>query len=101
MLVYEKKRDVLIVRLAGDLDDRTAGELRREIDALISDIGVRRLLFDMRELRFMDSSGIGLIIGRYKRMRGRGGSVAVYGLDERMDKIFSMAGLYRLVERLA
>ena len=59
------------------------------------------LVFDLSRLRFMDSSGIGLIIGRYKRMRRRNGSVAVTGLSDRMDRIFDMAGLFQLVERLA
>ena len=49
----------------------------------------------------MDSSGIGLIIGRYKVMSRRGGSVAVSGTDARIDQLFRMAGIYQLVERLA
>ena len=101
MLIYEKRKGTLLVRLAGELDDRTAAALRTEIDGLLDDESVRRLVFDLRELRFMDSSGIGLMIGRYKRMRRRGGSVAVFGSDRRIDQIFEMAGLYRLVERLA
>ena len=49
----------------------------------------------------MDSSGIGLIIGRYKLMKRRGGSVAVCGSNARIDRIFDMAGVYQLVERQA
>ena len=55
----------------------------------------------MKGLEFMDSSGIGLIIGRYKVMSRRGGSVAVSGTDARIDQLFRMAGIYQLVERLA
>ena len=62
---------------------------------------IRRLVLDLRGLNFMDSSGIGLIIGRYKMMARRGGSVAVVNADRRMDRIFEMAGLYELVERMA
>ena len=69
--------------------------------ALIRETGTRRLVFDLSGLEFMDSSGVGLIIGRYKLMHRRGGSVAVYGYDARMDKVFRMSGLYRIVERLA
>lgn len=101
MLDFEKKRDALIVRLSGELDHSAAARVREELDALIDDTGARRLIFDLKELTFMDSSGIGLIIGRYKRMRRRRGSVAVFGADARIDKIFKMAGLYQLVERLA
>ena len=101
MLDYERGRQTLIVRLDGELDHAAAERLRGELDELLGDGGVRRLVFDLRGLRFMDSSGIGFIIGRYKRMAHRGGSVAVKNADSRVDRIFEMAGLYELVERLA
>ena len=101
MLCYEKKKNALIVRLSGELDHSAATAIRRELDALIAQTGVIRLILDLNGLEFMDSSGIGLIIGRYKLMHRRGGSVAVCGANARMDRIFRMAGLYQLVERLA
>ena len=101
MLLYEKKKNALIVRLTGELDHSAASRMRGELDALIADSGARRLILDLHDLKFMDSSGIGLIIGRYKLMRRLGGSVAVCGSNARIDGIFEMAGLYQLVERLA
>ena len=101
MLLYEKKKNALIVRLNGELDHSAASRMRGELDALIADCGARRLILDLHDLKFMDSSGIGLIIGRYKLMRRLGGSVAVFGSNARIDGIFEMAGLYQLVERLA
>ena len=101
MLLYEKKKNTLTVKLRGELDHSVAAGVRAELDELILDPGVRRLVFDLNGLEFMDSSGIGLIIGRYKLMARRGGSVAVRGLGRRVDRIFQMSGLYQLVERLA
>lgn len=101
MLYYEKKRNALIIRLTGELDHNVAARIRAEVDALIVDSGARRLIFDLNDLRFMDSSGIGLIIGRYKLMSKRGGSVAVSAPGAHIDRIFEMAGLYQLIERLA
>ena len=101
MLLYEKRRNALIVRLSGELDHSAAADIRREVDALIDDSGTRRLIFDLDGLQFMDSSGVGLIIGRYKRMKRRGGSVAVSKCDARIDKVLRMSGLYQIVERLA
>ena len=101
MLIYEKKKNTLIVRLSGELDHNATARIRKELDALIADSGARRLIFDLNNLEFMDSSGIGLVIGRYKLMARRGGSVAVFGQGERIDRIFEMAGLYQLVDRLA
>ena len=101
MLLYEKKKNTLTVKLRGELDHSVAAGVRAELDELILDPGVRRLVFDLNGLEFMDSSGIGLIIGRYKLMARRGGSVAVCGPGRRVDRIFQMSGLYQLVERLA
>ena len=101
MLDYERHRQTLTVRLTDELDHRAASRLRGELDELLRDGSIRRLELDLRGLNFMDSSGIGLIIGRYKLMERRGGSVAVKNADRRMDRIFEMAGLYELVERMA
>lgn len=101
MLVYERKRNTLLVRLNGELDHSASMRVRAELDGLIAEGGIRRLVFDLRDLRFMDSSGIGLIIGRYKMMKRRGGSVAICGSNARIDRIFDMAGVYQLVERKA
>jgi len=101
MLLYEKKRNTLTVRLTGELDHNVAAGIRAEVDELILDPRIRRLVFDLDGLEFMDSSGIGLIIGRYKLMSRRGGSVAVSCPGGKVDQIFQMAGLYQLVERLA
>ena len=101
MHLYEKKKNTLTVKLRGELDHSVAAGVRAELDELILDPGVRRLVFDLNGLEFMDSSGIGLIIGRYKLMARRGGSVAVRSPGRRVDRIFQMSGLYQLVERLA
>ena len=101
MLLYEKKKNTLTVSLTGELDHSVAAGIRAELDELILDPRIRRLVFDLSELEFMDSSGIGLIIGRYKLMARRGGPVAVSCPGGRVDQIFEMSGLYQLVERLA
>ena len=101
MLDYEKRNGTLRVRLEGELDHRRAGEIRAELDALIADPRVRRLVFDLSGLEFMDSSGIGMMIGRYKLMKRRGGSVAVMPGGARMDRIMRLSGLYEIIEKLA
>lgn len=101
MLEYELQRHTLTVRLRSELDHRAAEEIRAELDELLKNRSIRRLVLDLGRLKFMDSSGIGLIIGRYKLMARRGGSVSIANADERMDRIFRMAGLYQLVDRMA
>ena len=62
---------------------------------------VKHLVFDLTGVSFMDSSGIGLVIGRYKALARRGGAYRWPAPTPRVDKIFSMAGLYSIIEKLA
>lgn len=101
MLTHEKKRGTVTVRLTGDLDHNTAVQIREELDRLIEDGSVKRLVFDLSELGFMDSSGIGMMIGRYKTMARRGGSVAVLPGGRQVDRLMELSGLYQIIEKLA
>ena len=101
MLNYEKKRQMLLVHIDCDLDHSACLHMRSQMDELLKDASIRRLVFDMADTDFMDSSGVGFIIGRYKLMAKRGGSVAVVNANARMNRIFEMSGLYQIVERMA
>lgn len=90
------KHNILIASLEGELDHHSAESIRSEIDRAIVSGHVKHLIFDMSRLSFMDSSGIGLVIGRYKTMRSLGGRVALVALG-RMERIVKMAGLTRLI----
>ncbi|KWW51433.1 anti-sigma F factor antagonist, partial [Bacillus cereus] len=69
----EVKRDVLCVRLAGELDHHTAEELRTKVTDMIETHGVHHIILSLENLSFMDSSGLGVILGRYKHVKGLGG----------------------------
>ena len=101
MLKYEKKRQTLMVHIGSELDHSACLRLKERMDELLRDGSVRRLVFDMSDVDFMDSSGVGFIIGRYKLMAKRGGTVAVVNADARINRIFEMSGLYQIVERMA
>ena len=101
MLDYDKRDGTVCVRLSGELDHRRAEEIRPELDRLIADPSVRRLVFDFSGLEFMDSSGIGMLIGRYKLISGRGGSVAVMPGGRRVERMMELSGLYQIIEKLA
>ena len=90
----------LTVRLAGELDHYCAQSIRRELDALLSDPGVRTLILDFSALQFMDSSGIGVILGRYRILRDRGGSMAVTHMNRHIERIFHMSGMDRIIRQL-
>ena len=95
---YEKNRDTLVVYMTGELDQCSAQGIRRELDALLEDRRVRRLVMDMQDMTFMDSSGIGMMIGRYKFMKRRGGGVRVRGMRQPVERVFRMSGLGQIIK---
>lgn len=98
LLDTTRSGSALTVRLSGELDHDAANQMRGEIDELLTDGGIRNLVLDLKELRFMDSSGVGFVIGRCKKLARRGGAVRVTNADARMRRIFEMSGLYEIVE---
>ena len=95
---YEKHRNTLTVFLEGELDHCCAQSIRREMDRLLDDLKVQRLVIDMGEMNFMDSSGIGVILGRYRILSSRGGSVAVRGMNRQVARVFQLSGMGQIIE---
>lgn len=89
--------DVLVVSLKADLDHHLANQLRDEIDGYIT-AGITKLLLDFEGVSFMDSSGIGLIMGRYRKMDCKG-SIAVSGVQFGVKRILEISGLHKLVKQ--
>lgn len=92
----EAAADETTVWLSGELDHHAARELRRQVDLAVERNRPQRLRLDFSDVSFMDSSGIGLIMGRYRLMQLEGGSLSVTGASERLRKVMRMAGLDKL-----
>ena len=97
---YEVKRsdDKLAIVLCGEIDHHSAVSIRSEIDALIYEERPRRVTLDMSGIDFMDSSGLGLIMGRYALMQKIGGELTLSYPNERILKILRLAGLERIIK---
>ena len=93
-----RKRDILIVKLEGELDHHHAEEIRDSLDKQLEDLSIRNLILDLSNLYFMDSSGIGVFIGRYKTISKRGGQVCITNIDAQLDRILEVSGLYRILK---
>ncbi|WP_090395695.1 anti-sigma F factor antagonist [Natribacillus halophilus] len=93
----EQKNRVLCVRLYGELDHHAASALRSRVDEALEDSGVEHLLLNAEGLTFMDSSGIGVILGRYKKLQARGGELVVCSVSPSVRRIFEMAGLFKVL----
>jgi stage II sporulation protein AA (anti-sigma F factor antagonist) len=89
----------VIVHLAGELDHHSASRVRGALDLLLRDVSVREMQLDLAGVTFMDSAGLGVVLGRYKTISARGGRMIVTGMRSSIDRIFRMSGLYALVER--
>lgn len=97
MLQCTQQGDALTVHLCGEIDHCAAEGLRNEIEMQIVQRNAKCLILDFSQVTFMDSSGVGMIIGRYKTMRARGGNVAASGLHPPVDRLFHLAGLHRII----
>lgn len=90
--------DLLTARLGGEIDHHSAAVIRAQIDSVIQKQRPRLLELDFGAVTFMDSSGIGLVLGRYKLMSETGGRVRVTNLSKKAHRIMLMAGLQKLAE---
>ena len=86
----------LTAHLIGELDHHAAADLRQKIDAAVLACRPRRLVVDLSRLTFMDSSGIGLIMGRYRLMQSVDGDLRLQGASPRMERMIRLAGLDKL-----
>lgn len=95
---YEAEGQVLVVHLPKELDHHNCRNLKYETDLLLSENYINRVVFDFSNTEFMDSSGIGVLLNRYKQMKASGGHVAVYGAGTQIIRILNMGGILKLVE---
>lgn len=93
----ELKENCLMVYMPKELGHHEANQLKMEADLMIEAYHVKQLVFDFANTEFMDSSGIGVVIGRCRNMGYYGGKVYAQNLNGRLKKIFMVSGLHKLV----
>ncbi|HZG55418.1 anti-sigma F factor antagonist [Paenibacillus sp.] len=93
----EQHRQALIVRLVGELDHHAADSVRTQMEDAIVRGNVTHLILSLKDLTFMDSSGIGVILGRYKLITSRGGRMVVCDVSPPVYRLFEMSGLFKIV----
>ncbi|ROR27315.1 SpoIIAA-like anti-anti-sigma regulatory factor [Mobilisporobacter senegalensis] len=96
---FEVVGKCLVIRLDQELDHHIALNLREKADKLIERGNVKNIVFDFERSGFMDSSGIGVIMGRYKKVIFTGGKVSVTSVNSAVDRIFRLSGLYKIIEK--
>ncbi|ENK0839148.1 anti-sigma F factor antagonist [Clostridium sporogenes] len=96
-LKFDKKADKLIVTMTGELDHHSAEEVRNIIDDRLDRENLNKLILDFSKVNFMDSSGIGVVIGRYKKLSLRNGNVCLTNVQEAVRRVFELSGMFKIV----
>ena len=89
----------LVVKLYGGIDQHCVSEIRDDIDRQIAIRNINSLIVDLGGVEFMDSSGIGMIMGRYKNMVSRGGKMMLVRPQPQVDKVLELSGIKKLFEK--
>ena len=105
-VTIEKCGDELIAALAGEIDHHNSKQIseaiaekaRNKIDDALDNHGAKNLVFDFTNVSFMDSSGIGIVLGRYKVVSKGGGRLRIINANRRVERILRMAGIFSIAE---
>lgn len=90
----------LYVGLSGELDEHSAVFVRAQLDELIARGGMNKIVMDLSELSFMDSTGIGVMIGRYKKLKTLGIPLMLAGPTKAVDKVLTLSGIYDIMPKI-
>ena len=95
--IFQVEDEILRIMVPKELDHHSCMVIREVADAIMMQENIKEVLFDFQHTEFMDSSGIGVIVGRYKNMKCLGGTVAAIHVNERIKKIFLLSGLSKMI----
>lgn len=90
--------EVILVRLFGEIDHHSAAGVRSELDELIFEKRPKKMILDLSEIGFMDSSGLGLIMGRYSLIKDFGGLLVLRDPNQSTMKILKLAGMEKIIK---
>ena len=95
---YKELDNLLILKITEEIDHHTTEKIRRKMDNEITRYMPRKILLDFNEVSFMDSAGIGLLIGRYKTSRLIGGTMEIVNASPAVKKVLEMSGVTRIIK---
>lgn len=96
-LNFDMTEDILIAKIGGELDHHNALVTREDIDKTMDVFHCRHLILDFSGVSFTDSSGIGMVMGRYNKVKAMGGSIYISGASQYVRRILEMAGIFTIV----
>ena len=94
---FNKKDNVLYLEITEEIDHHTTEKVRRLMDNEITRFMPRKIVFDFSKVSFMDSAGIGLLIGRYKLIKLLGGTAEIINTNKSIAKVLEMSGILKII----
>ncbi|MGG3891817.1 anti-sigma F factor antagonist [Metabacillus fastidiosus] len=94
---FDVKETVLCIRLSGELDHHAAEQLREKVNTLLIGSEIKHIVLNLESLLFMDSSGLGVILGRYKQIKALNGEMVVCAISPAVKRLFDMSGLFKII----
>ena len=93
--------EVLYIMLIGELDDYSASYARSIIDEAFQENNFSSVVFELSHLEFMDSTGIGVLIGRYKNLKNKNKPIYISNPTKTVEKIFKMSGIFEIMPKIS
>lgn len=94
---FKEEDKLLLIQITEEIDHHTTEKLRRKMDYEITRFMPRKVMFDFSKVSFMDSAGIGLLIGRYKLAKMLGSSTKIINASQAVKKVLEMSGVVRII----
>lgn len=96
----KRKGSICYAGIVGELDHHSAKMVAAELDKIIQNEKLDILIMDLEHLSFMDSSGIGVILGRYKQLKEKNATLQFIHVPKSCDKLLSMSGIYSIAQKI-
>lgn len=95
--IYVPREKQLTLKISEEIDESTTEKLRRKIDNEITRFLPRKVIFDFSDVSFMDSAGIGMLLGRYKVIKMLGGQLELMNVNKQVEKVFEISGILKII----
>jgi stage II sporulation protein AA (anti-sigma F factor antagonist) len=91
--------NALVVKFIGDVDNLVCSTYKTKLETIIEENKYKKVIMDFSNVSFIDSSGLGLILGRYNQLKKRNGTLYMTGVSQQTEKIFNIAGIWTIMNK--
>ncbi|MDR0426588.1 MAG: anti-sigma factor antagonist [Clostridiales bacterium] len=100
MIDHKLVGSTLYIGIRGELDENSAKGIRQRLDELTEAPGMEKAVFELSELTFMDSTGIGVLLGRYNKLKARGVPIFIANPRGNIDRVLTLSGIYGIMPKI-